>query len=164
MSCIIMYTIDKTMPSFASAIGAPFIGLEAGLEEEELLNMELGVSADGTLTDTQRKYKEKVREKLIQRGEEIKKEEKELKERLARNIMLGQKAYEYGEYAQAVKFLEQGVKEAGAESMIGGEGQLWLALAYQVSYPSAHVPTSCASSGRVLGFQYPLNDHMLFGR
>lgn len=32
----------------------------------------------------------------------------------------------------AVKFLEAAVEEAGPNSQIGGEAQLWLALAYQV--------------------------------
>ena len=32
----------------------------------------------------------------------------------------------------AVRLLEQGVEELGADTQFGGEAQLWLALSYQV--------------------------------
>lgn len=78
------------------------------------------------------RYKDKVKEKLLTRAEELRVEEEQLRMRIARNIELGKKAYEYGQYPEAVKFLEDGVNEAGRNSNFGGEGQLWLALAYQV--------------------------------
>jgi hypothetical protein len=42
------------------------------------------------------------------------------------------KAYERGEYPQSVALLEQALKDVGEYSIVGGEVQLWLALAYQV--------------------------------
>lgn len=47
-------------------------------------------------------------------------------------LELGKEAYACGEYVAAAKLLEVAVEKVGASSQMGGEGQLWLALAYQV--------------------------------
>lgn len=67
-----------------------------------------------------------------QRASEIKREEAEAKERLSRNLNLGKRAYEVGEYMASVKLLEQAVQDVGPDTTLGGDAQLWLALAYQV--------------------------------
>ncbi|GIL70912.1 hypothetical protein Vretimale_3875 [Volvox reticuliferus] len=107
------------------------LGLEQGFEEDELLALELGVSSIAGLTEAQKVYKDKIKQKLAKRASELKAEEEALKERLARNLELGKRAYECGEYPASVRLLEQAVKDVGADTVLGGEAQLWLGLAYQ---------------------------------
>ncbi|PNW75474.1 hypothetical protein CHLRE_12g528050v5 [Chlamydomonas reinhardtii] len=107
------------------------IGLDQGFEEDELLALEMGVSSLAGLSETQRAYKDKIKQKLATRAAELKKEEEELKAKLARNLELGKKAYEYGEYAASVRLLELAVQDTGPDTVLGGEAQLWLGLAYQ---------------------------------
>ncbi|GIL46714.1 hypothetical protein Vafri_3632 [Volvox africanus] len=107
------------------------LGLEQGFEEDELLALELGVSSIAGLTEAQKVYKNKIKEKLAKRASELKAEEEALKERLARNLELGKRAYACGEYPASVRLLEQAVTDVGADTVLGGEAQLWLGLAYQ---------------------------------
>ncbi|GLC37815.1 hypothetical protein PLESTB_001479500 [Pleodorina starrii] len=107
------------------------IGLEQGFEEDELLALELGVSSISGLTEAQKAYKDKIQQKLAKRAAELKAEEDAVKERLARNLELGKKAYECGEYPASVRLLEQAVRDVGPDTVLGGEAQLWLGLAYQ---------------------------------
>lgn len=105
--------------------------MDQGFDEDELLAMELGVTSLKSLSDTQRPYVDKIKQKLAQRASEIKAEEAELKVKLCRNLELGKKAYECGEYPASVKLLEAAVNDLGADTVLGGEAQLWLALSYQ---------------------------------
>jgi hypothetical protein len=50
-----------------------------------------------------------------------------------REFTLGKLAYEKGRYPDAVQLLTQALDKEGPFSPLGGEVQLWLALAYQVS-------------------------------
>jgi hypothetical protein len=45
---------------------------------------------------------------------------------------LGKLAYEKGQYPDSVQFFTQALDKEGPFSPLGGEVQLWLALAYQV--------------------------------
>lgn len=47
-------------------------------------------------------------------------------------LLLFPQAYERGEYASSVEFLERAVEQAGRGSVLGGEAMMWLALGYQV--------------------------------
>lgn len=67
-----------------------------------------------------------------QRAAELKAEDAAIKERMARNLELGKRAYECGEYPASVRLLEQAVRDVGPDTALGGEAQLWLGLAYQV--------------------------------
>ncbi|KAG2439345.1 hypothetical protein HXX76_004704 [Chlamydomonas incerta] len=91
----------------------------------------MGVSSLTGLSETQRAYKDKIKQKLAKRAAELKKEEDEIKAKLARNLELGKKAYECGEYPASVKLLEAAVQDTGPDTVLGGESQLWLGLAYQ---------------------------------
>jgi hypothetical protein len=64
--------------------------------------------------------------------EELKAEDEQVRLKLSRSLVLGKEAYSCGEYPAAVELLEQAVDELGTTSQLGGEAQLWLALAYQV--------------------------------
>ncbi|KAG2498892.1 hypothetical protein HYH03_003083 [Edaphochlamys debaryana] len=93
--------------------------------------MELGVPSIAALSDTQKAYKDKLKSKLAKRAAELQSAEEELKARLAKNLELGKKAYECGEYPASVRCLEQAVRDVGEDTVMGGEAQLWLGLAYQ---------------------------------
>ena len=66
--------------------------------------------------------------RLLQRAEELRRE----KEARAVKFSAGKLAYERGNYPASSLFLEQALDEEGEFTQLGGEIQLWLALAYQV--------------------------------
>ena len=107
------------------------LGIEHGLKEDELIALELGAASLDELSDAQRAYVGKLKEKLYARGEEIKAEEAARREREARNLQAGKRAYSSGEYPAAVKLFEAAADDTGRLSPLGGEALMWLALAYQ---------------------------------
>ena len=64
----------------------------------------------------------------MQRAEELQRERK------ARAVQFeaGKSAYARGRYPSSVELLEKALNEEGPFSQLGGEIQLWLALAYEV--------------------------------
>lgn len=57
----------------------------------------------------------------------------------AKYFEFGKLAYERGQYPEAVQCLERAVEDVGGrQSVVGGEVQLWLALAYQVCWRGSH--------------------------
>ena len=48
------------------------------------------------------------------------------------HIITGKRAYEKGLYQDSVRLFEKALNEEGWMSRLGGDIQLWLALAYQV--------------------------------
>jgi hypothetical protein len=64
-----------------------------------------------------------------QRAEELRRE----REARAVKFSAGKVAYERGQYPASARLLEQALDEEGPFTQLGGEVQLWLALAYQVS-------------------------------
>jgi hypothetical protein len=79
------------------------------------------------MTSVQEKYKDRVKEKLETRAEELRKE----KEARAVKFSQGKVAYERGQYDTAAKLFETALNEEGPFTQLGGEIQMWLALAYQ---------------------------------
>ena len=102
-------------------------GIQKGMDEDELVARELGYSSARQLSQTQEEYKDKLKQKLTERAEEIRKE----KEGRIKQFNLGKYYYERGQYASSVETLEAALGEEGESSSLGGEIQLWLALAYQ---------------------------------
>jgi tetratricopeptide (TPR) repeat protein len=49
--------------------------------------------------------------------------------------MIGKYAYERGQYQRAVEALEEALDREGPFTQLGGDIQLWLALAYNVRKP-----------------------------
>lgn len=101
--------------------------LAAGLDENDAAAQQLGAAKASDLTDIQEKYKDKVKAKLGERAEQLKKE----KEELNLKFKQGKLAYARGQYPASVVLLEIALDEEGPFSQLGGEVQLWLALAYQ---------------------------------
>jgi hypothetical protein len=72
------------------------------------------------------------------------------------------KAYERGEYPQSVALLEQALKDVGEYSVVGGEVQLWLALAYQVRGAGGAVAALLRCRRRLLVTARPAGDLFVF--
>ena len=127
-----------------------------GADEEEVVAAQLGAKGAAELSDVQSQYKDKIREKLaevggtkgqrcylgwrawgltaparrpppVQRAEELRRE----KEARAVKFAAGKEAYGRGSYPASVTLLEGALNEEGPFTPLGGEIQLWLALAYQ---------------------------------
>ncbi|GMH39287.1 hypothetical protein BSKO_07185 [Bryopsis sp. KO-2023] len=104
------------------------VGLEAGLNPDDIISRQLGIKSSQELTDTQKEYLSTVKQKISKRAKAIKKE-REAAENV--NFKIGKYAYSKGDYSGAVEALEKTVEECGTLSAVGGEASLWLALAYQ---------------------------------
>lgn len=102
-------------------------GLEAGLDDDDIVAQQLGAASADDLTDTHLEYLDKVKSKLAERAEQLKKEQ----EARAVKFQQGKLAYGRGQYTASVQFFERALDEEGPFSQFGGEIQLWLALAYQ---------------------------------
>lgn len=98
--------------------------LDKGIDEDEVISLTFGTS------EAVEKYKAQIKARLDKRAAEIKLEEQERLERLAKSYVLGKEAYECGEYPAAVRLLTLGVEEAGPDTDAGGDCQLWLSLAF----------------------------------
>lgn len=114
--------LDTRARSFAKGVN------ELGINPEFLLAKDLGFdsveSMKGKLSE---EYVTKSIEKLLARAEELEREKNE------RNSMFqaGKIYYERGMYRESVRSLEDALIAEGALSPLGGEIQMWLALAYQ---------------------------------
>ncbi|KAL6748275.1 hypothetical protein V8C86DRAFT_1176484 [Haematococcus lacustris] len=71
---------------------------------------------------------------------------------LSKHLALGKEAYSCGEYAAAVRLLEVATEELGQQTVLGGEAQLWLALAYQ----ACGRETECVDLYKYLEANHPL--------
>jgi hypothetical protein len=87
---------------------------------------QLGAATAAQLTDVQAAYKAKIKASLAARAEELRRE----KEARSAKFTAGQAAYARGQYPRSVQLLEGALNEEGPFSQVGGEIQLWLALAY----------------------------------
>eukprot|EP00884_Botryococcus_braunii_P009122 jgi/Botrbrau1/18210/Bobra.53_1s0069.1 len=102
---------------------------EADGELDDLLKKEFGVDREDQLTEVQQKYKEKILMKL----EEEREAERLAKEARSVDFNRGKYFYERGQYPEAVAALTKALDNEGPFSQLGGEIQLWLALAYQAT-------------------------------
>jgi tetratricopeptide (TPR) repeat protein len=114
--------LDTRARSFAKGVK------EMGIDPEVLLAKDLGFdSVEGMKRTLSDEYVSKSIEKLLSRADELEREKNE------RNSMFqaGKLYYERGMYKESVKALEQALVAEGALSPLGGDIQMWLALAYQ---------------------------------
>lgn len=102
--------------------------VQRGIDEDIVLSKELGFDSVAAMrTALSEEYIEKIRDKLAQRGEELE-QEKNMKNTMFR---AGKEYYERGMYNDSLTALEQALEAEGPLSPLGGEIQLWLALALQ---------------------------------
>lgn len=106
-----------------SAAAAFAQGLQAGKNEDDMVREQLAVLSP----ELRDKYREKVKTKLLERAEELRRE----RAARARKFELGKQAYARGQYPTSTQLLERALDDEGPFSQLGGEIQLWLALAYQ---------------------------------
>jgi tetratricopeptide (TPR) repeat protein len=99
----------------------------AGVDEDDLVARQLGKDDPSQLSEVQDKYKDRIKAKLESRAEELKRE----REARAVKFVRGKVAYERGQYSSSVTLLEAALNEEGPFTQLGGEIQMWLALAYQ---------------------------------
>lgn len=94
-------------------------------EKEDAFLEELGFA--GPLTPTQEKYKERLKAKL----EAEKEAERAAREERSQEFNAGKAAYTKGRYKESVVLFERALNREGWMSALGGDIQMWLALAYQ---------------------------------
>ncbi|KAL4422960.1 hypothetical protein ABPG75_009157 [Micractinium tetrahymenae] len=133
--------LDNAASNFAK-------GLVAGVEADELVAQQLGAASASSMTDVQEQYKDAIKRKLEERAEELRRE----REARAANFSRGKLAYERGQYPASARFLELALNEEGPFTQLGGEIQLWLALAYQ----ACGREEDCLSTYRTLEKTHPL--------
>ena len=97
------------------------------MDEDDLVARQLGKDNPSQMSEVQDKYKDKIKAKLESRAEELKRE----REARAVKFAQGKVAYERGQYSSSVTLLEAALNEEGPFTQLGGEIQMWLALAYQ---------------------------------
>ncbi|KAL3143345.1 hypothetical protein ABBQ38_002180 [Trebouxia sp. C0009 RCD-2024] len=102
-------------------------GMRKGIDEDDLVAVQLGKSRAEELTNVQQKYKEKLKHRLAEEAE------LQRKEQAAKNkqFSLGKLAYGRGLYPESARLFELALDKEGPFSKLGGEIQLWQALAYQ---------------------------------
>ncbi|KAI7839933.1 hypothetical protein COHA_006327 [Chlorella ohadii] len=118
------------------------------MDADELVAQQLGAETPGQLSDVQGQYREAIKQKLAERAEELRRE----KEAKAAKFGAGKLAYERGQYPASARLLEQALNEEGPFTQLGGEIQLWLALAYQ----ACGREEDCLATYRTLEKTHPL--------
>lgn len=123
-------------------------GLVAGMDSDELVAQQLGASSISELSEVKGQYKDAIKRKLEERAEELRRE----KEARAVKFAQGKVAYERGQYPTSARLLELALNEEGPFTQLGGEIQLWLALAYQ----ACGREEECLETYRTLEKTHPL--------
>jgi len=106
-------------------------GVKQGKSEEELVAEHFGLKEPEEMSETQKAYAQKVKENLAKRAAALEKAEAERPG--APEFEAGKQLYGVGRYVEAEEIFLQGLDLAGPYSRLGGDIQLWLALAYQAN-------------------------------
>nr|ACL53586.1 unknown [Zea mays] len=76
---------------------------------------------------------EEKRERVRRELQKVAKEQAERRETAKQMFELGQKAYGKGMYGRSIEFLEAALTIIRPSSLLGGEIQIWLAMAYEAN-------------------------------
>eukprot|EP00873_Tetraselmis_striata_P009616 jgi/Tetstr1/429880/TSEL_019745.t1 len=106
-------------------------GVKAGKSEDEIVAQQFGAKDPESMSDVQKAYAARVKENLAKRAAELKQEES--KRPGNAEFEAGKRLYGRGKYREAEEVLLKAVELSGSYSKLGGEIQLWLALAYQAN-------------------------------
>ncbi|KAG9446502.1 hypothetical protein H6P81_012630 [Aristolochia fimbriata] len=98
-------------------------------QAEELQSRINDAEGDGGEEETEEEKKARVRKEL----EKLAKEQAERRETAKVMFDLGQKAYGRGMYGRAIEFLEAALTIIPGPTLLGGEIQIWLAMAYEAN-------------------------------
>ncbi|KAA6424063.1 MAG: ATP-dependent protease Clp ATPase subunit [Trebouxia sp. A1-2] len=102
-------------------------GVRKGIDEDDLVALQLGKARAEELSIVQQKYKDKLKQRLIEEAE-LQRREQAAK---SKQFSLGKLAYGKGLYSESARLFEVALDKEGPFSKLGGEIQLWQALAYQ---------------------------------
>ena len=114
--------LRQAAASFAAAV-------DAGASDEDAAAAELGAAGVEGLTEAQRVYAAKVAARLREAADA----EAAAKKARAKRFETGKVLYGVGRYKEAVAALVAALDAEGPFSILGGEIQLWLALAHQAA-------------------------------
>ena len=117
-------------PNGLAASAAAFAAdVRAGVSPEDAAAAALGAREAKALTEAQKKYADKVAAALAAKAEA----DARAKAERARKFELGKALYAKGMYPQSVRALVAALDAEGPFSQLGGEIQLWLALAHSAT-------------------------------
>lgn len=102
-------------------------GVDAGKDTDDLLAEALGLARADQLSSIQKEYKETIKAKLMARAREIR--SKVLPGQ--RDFEEGKWLYSRGRYEESKRVLVKALDAQGPFSLLGGDIQMWLALAHQ---------------------------------
>lgn len=137
------FVLDNHARSFAKGVK------DLGMDPEVLLSKDLGfASVESMKSKLSEEYVSKSIQKLLSRAEELEQEKN------ARNSLFraGKLYYERGMYKESVKAFEDALVAEGALSPLGGDIQMWLALAYQ----AVGLEKKCIETYKFLESNHPL--------
>ncbi|XP_042473582.1 uncharacterized protein LOC122055947 isoform X1 [Zingiber officinale] len=103
--------------------------LEEMKELEKRAEELVAEGAGGDEEETEEEKRERVRREL----EKVAKEQAERRKTAKLMFELGQKAYGKGMYSRAIDFLEAALTIVPGPTLLGGEIQIWLAMAYEAN-------------------------------
>jgi len=106
-------------------------GIKKGKTEDEIVAELFGVGSVEELSETQQNYFSQIKKSLAKRAAELQKEESERPG--SAEFQAAQSCYGTGRYREAEELLLKALDLSGPYSKLGGEIQLWLALAYQAN-------------------------------
>ncbi|XP_072999169.1 uncharacterized protein [Typha latifolia] len=97
--------------------------------EKRAEELQSRVAEEGNGEETEEEKRERVRREL----EKVAKEQAERRATAKLMFELGQKAYGKGMYARSIEFLEASLTIIPRPTLLGGEIQIWLAMAYEAN-------------------------------
>ncbi|GJN34665.1 hypothetical protein PR202_gb23348 [Eleusine coracana subsp. coracana] len=106
--------------------------LSRRLKEAEEME-ELERTAEQLQSQATEESEEEKRERVRRELEKVAKEQAERRETAKQMFDLGQKAYGRGMYGRSIEFLEAALTIIRPSSLLGGEIQIWLAMAYEAN-------------------------------
>ena len=98
----------------------------SGLSEDELIAATFGKETKDDLSETELAYADKVLSMMEQKIQDVK-----ARDAKARSFILrGKKLYAKGSYGESIPSFEEALACTTADTLVGGEAKMWLALAY----------------------------------
>ncbi|KAK9868392.1 hypothetical protein WJX84_006718 [Apatococcus fuscideae] len=98
-----------------------------GLDPDEAIAKELGLTKASEMTKLQEKYKDKMKDRLANYQEMVNQQ----KALMNASFEQGKQAYSRGRYTSSVGLFKKALDEEGPFTGMGGDIQIWLALAYE---------------------------------
>jgi len=98
---------------------------QQGLDEDELVAATFGKERKEDLSEMEQQYADKLLAMMQRKVKEVKLRDAEAK----KQILIGKRAYAKGDYSGSIPFFESALACTASDTLVGGEAQMWLALA-----------------------------------